>query len=204
MAMMTKTNDGEQEVVIGNKQLLGIFFVVVVLLSIFFTMGYIIGRNTANAGVAQNPAASATLATARQDAPAERVDPASQPTAQEPPPSRPVENPPRTRAAEPYSTRAEGGDAAAAPATETTESRPASALKAIPEGDLYLQVAAIPRADAETERKVLRERGFPTLIGESSKPGLFRVLVGPFKDMSSVHISKDELKKAGFESFVVK
>jgi len=203
--MMTKTNDGEQELVIGNKQLLGIFFVVVVLLSVFFTMGYIIGRNTANAGAAQTTAGGAA---SRQDAPVERSAATSDNQSQEstplvtqPAPARTVDATPqpqaavpRTQAAAPYTTAA----------ASESESRPASELKSIPEGDLYLQVAAIPRADAETERKVLRERGFPTLIGESSKPGLFRVLVGPFKDLTALHISKDELKKAGFESFVVK
>ena len=198
MAMMTKTNDGEQELVIGNKQLLGIFFVVVVLLSIFFTMGYIIGRNTANAGAAQT-AAAPSPSSSRPDAPVERSAPTesmSQETA--PPVSQPTPTP---RAVEPPPRQTAPQTQAAVPAPEA---QPADPTKAAPEGDLYLQVAAIPRADAETERKVLRERGFPTLIGESSKPGLFRVLVGPFKDLASLHISKDELKKAGFESFVVK
>ena len=196
--MMTKTNDGEQELVIGNKQLLGIFFVVVVLLSIFFTMGYIIGRNTANAGAAQT-AAAPSPASSRPDAPVERSAPSTDSMSQEtsPPVSQPA---PQPRVVEPPRQTAQQ---APAPAPPQPEAQPA-AVKAAPEGDLYLQVAAIPRADAETERKVLRERGFPTLIGESSKPGLFRVLVGPFKDLGSLHISKDELKKAGFESFVVK
>ena len=212
MAMMTKTNDGEQELVIGNKQLLGIFFVVVVLLSVFFTMGYIIGRNTASAGAAQT---TAGVATARPDTPAERsatAEPPSQEPAATPPVPQPapvrVEPAPQTPSAAPQTPAA---TPRTEPATRYTtnpapepEGRPASEIKSIPEGDMYLQVAAIPRADAETERKVLRERGFPTLIGESSKPGLFRVLVGPFKDLASLHISKDELKKAGFESFVVK
>lgn len=195
--MMTKTNDGEQELVIGNKQLLGIFFVVVVLLSVFFTMGYIIGRNTANAGAAQTTAGTAT---ARQDAPADRSASDNPPQESAPP----VTQPAPARSAEPTPQPQAAIASRTQPAATQPEPRPAPELKAIPEGDLYLQVAAIPRADAETERKVLRERGFPTLIGESSKPGLFRVLVGPYKDMTALHISKDELKKAGFESFVVK
>src|SRR5580698_7373312 len=46
---MTRT-DGEHELVLGNKQLLSAFFVVVVLLGVFFTMGYFVGKNTAAAG----------------------------------------------------------------------------------------------------------------------------------------------------------
>ena len=46
---MTRTN-GEHELVFGNKQLLSAFFVVVILLGVFFTMGYFVGKNTATAG----------------------------------------------------------------------------------------------------------------------------------------------------------
>ena len=44
---MPKNEDGEFELVLGNKQLLSMFFVVVVLLGVFFIMGYIVGRNSA-------------------------------------------------------------------------------------------------------------------------------------------------------------
>ena len=46
---MTRT-DGEHELVLGNKQLLSAFFVVVILLGVFFTMGYFVGKNTATGG----------------------------------------------------------------------------------------------------------------------------------------------------------
>src|ERR1700710_1234417 len=42
---MTQT-DGEKELVLGNKQLISLFFVVVALCGVFFAMGYMIGRNT--------------------------------------------------------------------------------------------------------------------------------------------------------------
>ncbi|MDQ6706279.1 MAG: hypothetical protein M3Z85_09940, partial [Acidobacteriota bacterium] len=58
----TKTEEAqEHELVLGNKQLLSAFFIVVVLLGVFFTMGYIIGRNatlapvSAEAGTAAKP-----------------------------------------------------------------------------------------------------------------------------------------------------
>src|SRR5947207_152869 len=42
-------SDGEYELVLGNRQLLSAFFVVVILFALFFTMGYIVGRNSASA-----------------------------------------------------------------------------------------------------------------------------------------------------------
>ena len=48
---MPKNEDGEFELVLGNRQLLSVFFIVVVLLGVFFTMGYIVGRNSSPGGV---------------------------------------------------------------------------------------------------------------------------------------------------------
>src|SRR6266481_5940165 len=43
---MARTDDGEFELILGNKQLLVVFFIVVVLLGVFFAMGYIVGKNS--------------------------------------------------------------------------------------------------------------------------------------------------------------
>ncbi len=48
---MPRNEEGEFELVLGNKQLLTVFFIVVVLLGIFATMGYIVGRSTVPAPV---------------------------------------------------------------------------------------------------------------------------------------------------------
>ncbi len=202
---MNKTSEGEQELVLGNKQLLGIFFVVVALLGVFFSLGYIIGRNTANAsslGAAATPAPAPRNDNTPVDRPAERTAvsepvtpspvPESTHAAQAPAPTNTAETVTPTR--EPEATKTAPVEHHAAGAT----------LKAIPEGQFYLQVAAVHRPDAENMVKVLRERGFPALTGESSKENLLRVLVGPYPDIGALHISKDELKHAGFNSIVAK
>ena len=43
---MPRNEEGEFELILGNKQLLTVFFIIVVLLGIFATMGYIVGRST--------------------------------------------------------------------------------------------------------------------------------------------------------------
>ena len=45
---MSKT-EGEYELVLGNRQLLSAFFIIVILFGVFFTMGYVVGRNSAPA-----------------------------------------------------------------------------------------------------------------------------------------------------------
>ncbi len=44
--MSSQHEEGEFELVLGNKQLLSVFFLVILLLGVFFSMGYIVGRNT--------------------------------------------------------------------------------------------------------------------------------------------------------------
>jgi flagellar biosynthesis GTPase FlhF len=43
---MPKNEDGEFELILGNRQLLTVFFIVVILLGVFFAMGYIVGKNS--------------------------------------------------------------------------------------------------------------------------------------------------------------
>jgi cell division septation protein DedD len=69
---------------------------------------------------------------------------------------------------------------------------------------MYLQVSAVRRPDADNMVKLLRERGFPALLGESSKQGLFRVLVGPYKTNTEMGRVKTDLKAKGFDSIVAK
>ena len=47
---MPRNDDGEFELILGNRQLMSVFFIVVILLGVFFAMGYIVGRNSNTAG----------------------------------------------------------------------------------------------------------------------------------------------------------
>lgn len=44
---MLRTSDSETEILLGNKQLIGIFFVLAVLVGVAFYGGYMVGRGTA-------------------------------------------------------------------------------------------------------------------------------------------------------------
>ncbi len=46
---MLRSSEEETEILLGNKQLLGIFFVVAILLGIAFTGGYMVGRGSGEA-----------------------------------------------------------------------------------------------------------------------------------------------------------
>jgi len=186
----------QKELVLGNKQLLSIFFIVIAMLGVAFTLGYMIGRNTANVSAASMAAGQATptQATPVQSQPPAQPAQVVQQDPTPPPVAAPVpQKVTETSAAKPYESQHESQHepqpAAAAPPPVTAGNPPS-----------YLQVAAMKRADADHMVSVLRDRGFPALVGESPKEGLFRVLVGPYKDISALVDAKARLKAAGFDN----
>lgn len=189
--------EGEKEIVLGNKQLISLFFVVVALCGVFFALGYMMGR----------PANRQSIAAATDAAP-----PAAAPAAQ---PQQDAE-PPRETAAvtesqdspAPAPTETHPAHDTPAPAEETVTPPaappPAAAKPAVPEaGATYLQVTALRRADADSLVKTLREQNLPALLAESSKPDLFRVLVGPYHATADVADAKTRLKALGFANTFV-
>jgi cell division septation protein DedD len=196
---MAKTEDGEFELVLGNRQLLSVFFIVVLLVAVFFTMGYIVGRNSA-------PGFEARKSDKPPVGDAGRPSAAVQPSASQPVPGR----------------KAETGDTGsisapakepepAAPAKREPEKKPEpeEAAAPVPEepasGQTYLQVVAVERAEAEIFVDVLGKKGFHAIFAPvPEKPGTFRVLVGPYKDAAAIGQARTDLEKAGFKNTFVR
>ena len=195
-----KNESGEFELVLGNKQVLSGFFIVVILFGVFFVMGYILGRNSAPAGIR---AAGGEQAAAAPPVQADSRPPAltgGSPAATAPETGKPAEEAPPVRAAEPETQ----------PAREPEERKPATAAAkdtagmAVTEpeaGQTYLQVMAVRRPEAEVVARTLKDRGFPATLGPGPND-LLRVLVGPYKDAASLGAAKAELENAGFHPMV--
>ncbi|HEX2724563.1 MAG TPA: SPOR domain-containing protein [Beijerinckiaceae bacterium] len=186
---MGKSDEGEFELVLGNRQLLSFFFVVVVLLSVSFTVGYVVGRNS-------SPSELGT----RQNEPLPEVRPAED---REPVPAlHPTADPPpvettsaSSRDSQPSMTvipsRSAARQVEAAPPTGTiTQPLP---------GQRYLQVIALARPEAEVLSEVLNKKGFRSVVAPGPDEKLFRVLVGPGRDDAELARLKGELEHAGFK-----
>lgn len=179
---MPKNEDGEFELILGNRQLLSVFFIVVVLLGVFFTMGYIVGRNS-------GPASTADASPAPKENKPMVVDSAA-PT---PTPTPVAETP--TPAPKPTPAPAPKAEAKAEPPKPAPVARSSDAPVS---GQTYLQLAATSKHEADIEVDVLRKKGFKALDAEiAEKPGTFRVLVGPI-DAGGVNKAKSDLNAAGF------
>jgi cell division protein FtsN len=197
---MAKKTDGEFEVLLGNTQLLSLFVIVVILLGVFFTMGYVLGRHSGAASVdavaSKEPAIQAPMRTAPSEAPA---------------PSNKAESTPVEAASGPAATPTAPATApvgSMAPPSEVRSKPPArepappAAPPAPVAGQTYLQVVATNRVDADGVARVLAKSGFSTVVAPSSKDGIFRVLVGPLADASAIPSTRKDLEKAGFDKAI--
>jgi cell division septation protein DedD len=210
---MPKNDEGEFELVLGNKQLLSVFFIVVVLLGVFFTMGYIVGRNTAGDAVQVAQTPGQPLVVESENAP-----PAAAPVATPPPAAKPPAAakpaPAKTPAPKPAAAKPKPAPPKPAPITE----RPPTTAKPTPRptpppaaspsgvsmpasGTVYLQVAATSVPEGEVLRDVLRKRGFRAQLAPVPGQELVRVLVGPVAGNDEISQTRTKLQGAGFKPF---
>ena len=202
---MRNNETGEFELVVGNKQLLSGFFIVVLLFAVAFAMGYVVGQNT------QRPAKLASEGAPANTAVNTTADPRPQPSSPVPlPPPAPPAAPDASAGQQP------SPDTATRPTTQPTTqpaqgSPPAAVEKPatapaptgivasseLPPGSFW-QVLAVKPEVAEAIRQALKDKGFQVALTPGTN-NLTRVLVGPFNDSPSLGRAKTALETAGFQ-----
>ncbi|HWQ52855.1 MAG TPA: SPOR domain-containing protein [Bryobacteraceae bacterium] len=215
---MKNNETGEFELVLGNKQLLSGFFIVVILFGVFFTMGYIVGRNSAPSQrmtATEQAGGTGTQEEARPQSASGAAPTSAAPVAEQPPanaapdgaagePPQPVTQPvqdpnaPAAAPAQPAQT-----PAATPPASAATAAKLPNGLIEPTAGDVYLQVMAVKRPEAEVVLKTLRDKNFRAVLAHGPNE-LVRVLVGPFSDTAALGQAKAGLENAGFHPIVRK
>ncbi|MCX6619566.1 MAG: SPOR domain-containing protein [Acidobacteria bacterium] len=222
---MPRNEEGEFELVLGNKQLLSVFFIVIILMGVCFAMGYIIGRNS-------TPAGTETIARNKKEAPAIVVDsspstapstgssssgmapgqvsfggeaaPAVEPA---PAPSKPAPMAEESPKPVPAGTKAARKPEPAPAPAAAAPLAPAAVSNRVVEptaGQIFLQVLAVARPDAELTVETLGKKGFHALIAPGPSDKLFRVLVGPLKDQADVAKTRSGLEGVGFRAPIVR
>jgi cell division septation protein DedD len=196
---MRNSETGEFELLVGNRQLLSGFFIVVLLFAVAFSMGYIVGRNSSPSAKLQAETASSVGAASQT--PETRPEPVPQaPAAGEAPgatPSQPAEAPPADTSPQP-STQPERAPQPAAGVPSGPTAAPTAApppVEAVP-GSYWQVLATASQTSAEAMRQTMKDKGFPA----SLQPGpnnLIRVLIGPYTDKQSLGRAKTELESAG-------
>jgi len=167
---------------LSDRQLILLFVIGVLLLGVFFAMGFLVGKRMAAA-----PAAGAVAERQPGKALSQMAESLSKP---QPSSGSAAESASKARATTP---------SAAVPATES-----AAAVTEPPRGAVFLQVSAQDLANARVFADALAQRGFRSIIAPGPTRDVFRVLVGPLEGPEQVAKTREELKAAGFDSIVRK
>ena len=207
---MRNNETGEFELLVGNRQLLSGFFIVVLLFAVAFSMGYIVGRNSSPSAKVQTETGSS--AGAASQTPETRPQPVSQPPAAGGAPGLPAD---AAQSATPLadtppqpSTQPERGGQSTAPAPAASAPTAGAPPPATPPVDAapgsYWQVlATASQTSADAMRQTMKDKGFPA----SLQPGpnnLIRVLIGPYNDKQALGRAKTELENAGVHPVLMK
>jgi len=205
--------------VLESRHVIGLFMAVIVLSGLFFTLGYVMGRNQAEGPVradfrekpelpvAAKPDAVSKRAgkNASAETPTDSAAPASSgwdiyhPGDSKKPDDQLRPAPPASVAAQkpqpvPVKT--------VAPQTSAAGSK-ASSKSLIP-GDVYiLQVAALTKErDAIDLAMQLQKRKFPAFVLSPHADKYYRVQVGPYVDQKAADAARKGLEGAGFKAFI--
>jgi hypothetical protein len=223
---MPKNEDGEFELIVGNKQLLSIVFILMVLFGVVFSMGYFLGRANAGGDVASaaTPAGAAAQSTqGRPDAAGPQThkadpaaaDPGLQPgdakvatpeagsgtsPVTSPAASAPAESPaPEPAPAPAPPPRQQPKPVPVAPKHVEPPASPAAAAadgQPVP-GHTYLQVTALKKPQAQLFVELLKERGFHAIMSPIEGQDVFRILVGPVDNAAELAKTKTSVEGLG-------
>jgi DedD protein len=226
MASGGRRSAGER--VLEGKHVIGLFLLMLVFSGVFFTLGYVMGRNQYDGQVRaattnSRPVEPAYIPT-KQPAPRKTVEAPLTETENDPATSDKVWD--FSHTATPAKTEPRLDPPKAAPtvalpsvATKTVNARakadppviPAKNAKAtpntqmVPTGSFLLQVAALTKQDdAMAIASSLQKRHFAAYVAPPQRDKFFHVQVGPFKDQKSADAAKKGLEGAGYKAFYVK
>lgn len=209
---MRKNPDGQVELVLENRQLLLIFFLIVAFCGVFFALGYIVGRNTFSgvARVAQAASSEAEAVSKPSPMPPpinSNRNPQNSPDAttssDQASPATDLsfyqsaeEKAPEAKLVPPESPNTPPSDSSRAPAAEK-QPAPVS-----PEG-IYIQVSALTRReDADALVALFKEKKLPVVVTSGTNDTLFHVLVGPYKTEKDALHAKAMLELDGFRPII--
>jgi len=204
---------GAGERVLESRHVIGLFMLMLLFSGVFFTLGYVMGRNQYDGQVraASNP--RTLLPTP--------VAPKSDPAAKRPIEKRRDSDPATDTTSQPnsdwsfYNSGKSSADdnlkpawaaGAPSPRTVSTSARGKNgkaAAPVVPSGSYTLQVAALRReSDALSLAAHLQKKKFPAFVSAPQGDKYYRVQVGPYADQKSADAARKGLEGAGFKAIV--
>ena len=224
MASRGKRSAGER--VLESKHVIGLFLLMLVFSGVFFTLGYVMGRNQYDGQVR---AATDGIRTAPPDpslgskkVPVSKQAVVGAPDAEADPAmsannsdwefygtNKPAKSEPRLDAVPAVSSPKATSVPGSAPAPASSGTAPKNDRTAngpmIPNGAFVIQVAALKRQDdALAIASSLQRKHYLAYVQPPKTDKFYRVQVGPFKDQKTADAAKRGLESEGFKAFYSK
>jgi DedD protein len=214
--MAKRGNSGDR--VLESKHVIGLFLLMLLFSGVFFSLGYVMGRNQLDAQVR----AASNLHTPQPDGSSLEL-PNSRTAKKNPPDSSSgsAENPGSTTTGSGgwgfyENTKSAKGTEPLHRASEMPAPRqlnvkqpapikmkPATNASIINKGSYVLQVAALTKeGDALALANTLQKKGFPAIVLSPQADKFYRVQVGPYADPKSADSAKKGLEDTGFKAIV--
>lgn len=216
MASSSRRGGGGDRV-LESRHLVGLFLGVVLLCGVFFTLGYVMGRQQYGGSVhAADAAPLRSAPSAPASAKTKEAAPANNNT-----PGGDWDFYGKNGAANDHLETApasHGKEPASSPAAKSSNSAPPVSAKALPasakesarfqppamgKNSILLQVAAVKlQRDALEMADAIQQKRFPSFVASSPADNFYHVQVGPYPDMVSAENAKRALEQLGFKPII--
>ncbi|HXZ12577.1 MAG TPA: SPOR domain-containing protein [Candidatus Sulfotelmatobacter sp.] len=204
---------GGPDRVLESRHLVGIFLGVVLLCSVFFTLGYVMGRQQYGGSVHAAEAVGKLISSSPSPAPVKpkAAEPSVAPANSEWDFYSKKDAPaaePNAKTAAPTPAVATRKPGAPAPATTTpvaASTKPSAHLQSpkMGKGAIVVQVAALTREnDALAMADTIQQKKFPAFVVTPAGDNYYRVQVGPYSDEKSADAAKHALEQLGFKPII--
>jgi len=203
--------------VLEGRHVIGLFFLMLLFSGVFFTLGYVMGRNQFDGQVRAESSHDLTAAIPPKPAPGPKQGDS---WAANSDPSTDASTPPSSdwefyragekklpddhlKPAHPAKTVDVSSNPAGRPKSTSAVSHPAVNPAAASRAAYSLQVAALTKeTDAMLLATNLQKKRFPAFVLSPQSDKFYRVQVGPYADQKSAEAAKKGLESAGFKAIV--
>lgn len=195
----------DEEITLGTGRLLGLFFGLVVICALFFSLGFMLGRRASSSTMAAAGTTPAVTASGTKPSPT-RAESAAKPDADAGSKSdeltfyKAVEQNEATAKLDP------APRVSRSPVTPVyREARTTETVRTTAPAGIMVQVAAVRKQDdAEALSRALRKKSYPVMTIAGSSDKLYHVQVGPFSDLKNAEATRAKLVSDGYNPIVKK
>jgi len=185
----------DAEFTLGAGKLLGLFFLLVILCGVFFTLGYTLGHSSQKT---EGSLVGGDKASAATQGPASASNGSVRPLTSA---DKPETDMSFYKAVEQKDPDSKLEKPEATPTSDSKQNSPE--LQALPGGAYVVQVAAVTKKeDAEALQQALIKKQYPVVVTPGGADKLFHVQIGPFAELKDAEGMKSRLANDGYNAIV--